>query len=330
MIALCYLIHGGEPLQTEEIVGEICHQAYKEGYNKRVAFDVNAHFNWDELLNKCQSLDMFAERMLLDIRFTNDTINKQAQQVLEQVLQRQDPNHCIIIRAPKLKASTLNSNWVKLIQKHGKVHIAKPIATNMWTVWLTKRLQKAGFNPTPETLALIAKCYAGNLLAASQFIEKITMALPLGSLTVNQIREFIDNSSQFSIFELSNHIMLQQTEKAIEICKALQRDGTDPILVLWAISRDIRNLLRLKHAITQNKSFADTAKQLGIWQIDIQATRNATERLTSDTLEHLLRLSKQADIMCKGFVTGNVWELLITMCTIISGKRIFNIEELSL
>lgn len=330
MIAHCYLIHGGEPLQTEEIISEIYHQAIKGGYNKKVVFDINTLFNWDELLNKCLNLDLFADRTVVELRLHSDTVNKQGTKILEQILHQQDPNNCFIIRAPKLKAPTLNSNWVKHIQQHGKIHVAKPITVNLMPALVTKRLQDVGFKPTAETVNLIVKCYAGNLLAVAQFIQKISVVLPTGILEAKQITPFIDDNSQYSTFELSNVVMQGNTQNAVQILKRLQAENADPILVLWTISRDIRNLLTIKHAIQNGMSFEASAQKVGIWRDHFTFVKKAVDRLSIDTLTNLLYLAKTVDLVCKGMQPGNAWELLLSMCLSLTGSQIFNMEELHL
>lgn len=296
MLAPCYLIHGGEPLQTEEIITQVTHLASKDGYNKHIVFEINNVFNWDELLIKCQNLDLFADRMLLELRLHSDTVNKQGNIILEQVLQQQDPNVCIIIRAPKLKPQTLNSTWAKLVQKHGKVHLAKSIPSNMWPNWVAKRLANAGFTPDKETLDLIVNCYEGNLLAAAQFIKKIAAVLPAGKLEIAQIKPYIENNTQFSLFELTNAAVSKDTARTIRIFNSVQAEGVEPILVLWALARATRTTVSLP-----------TAKQT-----------------------QLLHMAKNVDCMIKGMQPGNVWEELLTMSLILCGNETLTMEDLYL
>lgn len=296
MLAPCYLIHGGEPLQTEEIISSIAHEASKHGYTKTVVFDINTLFNWDELLNKCQNLDLFAENTLLELRLQGETINKQGSLALETALRQQEPNLCIIIRAHKLKTQTLNSTWVKLIQKKGKIHTAKSIPTNLWPTWIAKRLNAAGFRPSTTALTLIANCYEGNLLAAAQFIQKISAVLIPGVLEVEQIKPYIDNNTQFSLFELTNATTNKDAVRTFKVFKSLQAEGVEPILVLWAIARAIRSSVTL-HTATQKK---------------------------------LLHMAKTVDFIIKGMQAGNAWEELLSMCLILCGNETLTMEDLYL
>ncbi len=330
MIAPCYLIHGGEPLQTEEIISSIIHQAHKEGYTKRVVFEINTAFNWEELLSKCQNLDLFAEGTVFELRLVSDSLNKQGNQTLDKILQQQDPLYRFIIRAPKLKTQTLNTNWAKYIQQHGKVHVAKNIPIAMWPAWINKRLQAVGFNATDNAINLIAKCYEGNLLAAQQFIQKLGFAVPKGNIDVKDIQPFIDINNQFSLFELTDNVIKGDVERTVTIFNNLRNDKVDPILILWAITREVRILLNLQHAVSIGQDFAQSAQKLGVWRTNMPTVKKACTRIATQQLQYLLHLGQKIDLICKGCKQGNVWDGLLSMCLALSGSKTLSMGEISI
>lgn len=324
----CYLVHGGEPLQTEEIISSIKHDAKKESYNKLMVFELNTQFEWEELLNQCRNLDMFAERTLLELRLSGDNVSKHNNLALSSILQQQDSSFCIIIRASKLKPQILNSNWVKHIQKNGKIYLAKPIPASQWSAWIAKRLTQIGFYPSNEVVTCIAKCYEGNLPAAVQCIDKLATVLPLGEIELQQITPFIDNSSHFSVFELSNAALEGHSERTFTIFNNLKTDGIDPILVLWAATKEIRTLLLLKHEIKTGANLENAAQKLGIWRDNIPKIKIALQRLSTQKLEQLLHLAKITDTTIKGMQPGDAWEVLLSMYIMLTGNQILTMEDL--
>jgi len=328
MLAPCYLIHGGEPLQTEEIISSIKHQAEKEGYNRHVVFELNTQFEWEELLNKCRNLDLFAERTLMELRLPGDNVSKQGNLALYSVLQEQDGSFCIIIRASKLKSQILNSNWVRHIQKDGKIYLAKPIPTSQWSTWVTKRLTQIGFIPSNEVVTCIAKCYEGNLPAAVQCINKLATVLPRGVIGLQQVTPFIDHNTNFTIFELSNAALEGNSERTFTIFSNLKTDGVDPILVLWAATKEIRTLLLLKQEIQTGASLENSAQKLGIWRDNVPKIKLALQRLPTQKLEQLLHLAKITDTTIKGMQPGDAWEVLLSMYLTLAGNQILTMEDL--
>jgi DNA polymerase-3 subunit delta len=330
MLAPCYLVHGGEPLQTEEIICAIKHLASKQGYNSYVTFEVNAQFNWDELLNKCQSLDIFADRSFVDIRLHGDSINKQGQQALEKLFQNQSPDLCVLVRAQKLKAQTLTAPWVKLLQKTGQILVAKPIPAAKWPAWVKQRLGQADFTPSPEVCDYLAKSYEGNLSAAAQCIDKLKARLPAGNLELDQVKPFLDNFSHFSIFDLSDTIIGGDAERTFRVFNGLKDESADPVLMLWAITREIRNLLRLSQDLQSGLSLTQSAQKLGIWRDRLPNIKLALDRLSVTKLQKLLKISKTTDLMIKGIVPGNAWEALLSVCLTLASSKTPTMEDLTI
>lgn len=294
MLAACYLVHGGEPLQTDEFIFKIRQLAAKEGYNKYEVVELNARFDWEDLLNKCQSLDLFADKVALELRLHGDDPGKQGSMVLDTILSSQTPNFCIIVRANKLKTTTLSSNWVNQIRKSGEIHLAKPVPANQWVNWVQLRLTQAGFKAERDATEYLARSYEGNLVATSQAIQKIQTALPAGVITLEQIKPFIEHSSHFTVFDLLDAIKASNSERVFYIFNTLDNDGTEPLLILWAVAREIRNL-----------------------------------PITAKT-KKLLQVCAKVDLMIKGMAQGNAKETLLLVCLSLTSSKTLIMEELTI
>ncbi len=330
MLAPCYLVHGGEPLQTDEYISSIKQLAAKEGYNSYVVFEVNALFNWEELLNKCQTMDLFAEKSLMELRLQGESFGKSGTKILENMLLQQPRDVCILIRAPKLSTPTLNSNWAKHIHRFGKVYAAKSIAANNWVNWIKQRLQQVGFNPTAEASEYLAQLYEGNLPAAAQCCAKLKATLPAGALELTQIKPFIDSNTHYSVFDLTDAMLSSDTKKTINIFQSLKTEGVDPILILWGITREIRHLLRLSEDLHKGMNITQSAQKIGIWRDKISNCKKTVDRLSINRLQHLLRASKAIDAMLKGITPGNAWEPLLAVCLTLACGKNLTMEELNI
>jgi len=329
MLAACYLIHGGEPLQTEEIIVAIKQIARKEGYNNSVVFEVNAQFNWDELLNKCQNFDLFAEKSFVEIRLQSENIGKQGAPALEGFLLQKSADICVIIRTQKLSNEQLNSKWVQHIQKHGKVHVAKPIPIAKWRAWIQERLQQAGFSPSDDTCDYLAKYYEGNLAAAAQCIQKLQSVVPAGQLQLAQIQPFLANNSRFSVFDLADAAVNGDAERTFSIIEGLKNEGVEPVLILWSLAREIRNLLQLKHDLQTGANLTQSAQKLGIWRDKIPGVQKALDRLSINKIEKLLKLCAQIDTVIKGINPGNTWELILSLSMMLANSKNLTMEDLT-
>lgn len=301
MLAASYLIHGGEPYQTQEIIATIKQQASNHDYNNYVVHEITTQTDWEQLLDKCQNFDLFADKTLMEVRLRGDTVNKYGNQVLESILQLQDHNLCILISAEKLKPQTLNNSWVK---KVAKVHVARPIPSASWSQWIKQRLQLAGLSADPEAIAYIAKRYEGNLPACVQMINKLKANVPTNNLDLSTIALLVEDNSKFSVFDLANAAIAGDSSRITGIINSLKADGMEPIIILWSITREVRQLLNTKYQ------------------------QRTLPTLSVQKLQAILIFASKIDQMIKGIIPGNVWDALLALCLAFTNHNNLPMEEM--
>ena len=77
-LAGIYLVSGDEPLLVGEAADAIRAAARAAGYADRQVFFIDRSFNWDELRLASQSLSLFAERRLFELRMPSGKPDKGA------------------------------------------------------------------------------------------------------------------------------------------------------------------------------------------------------------------------------------------------------------
>ena len=68
ILAPLYVVGGEEPLQIEESLDLIRAAARKQGFDERIVMHVDASFDWDTLQAGRDSMSLFSERRILDLR----------------------------------------------------------------------------------------------------------------------------------------------------------------------------------------------------------------------------------------------------------------------
>ncbi|MEY4294791.1 MAG: hypothetical protein RLY82_479, partial [Pseudomonadota bacterium] len=64
-----YTLHGDEPLLQQEGADSIRAAARAVGYTERSSFTVQgAHFDWAEVINAGQSMGLFGDKQIIEIR----------------------------------------------------------------------------------------------------------------------------------------------------------------------------------------------------------------------------------------------------------------------
>ena len=75
-LAPVYLVSGDEPLLIEESIQQIRQAAKTQNFNEREVWHADAKFDWNNLLASANSLSLFSEKTLIEIRLTSDKLSE--------------------------------------------------------------------------------------------------------------------------------------------------------------------------------------------------------------------------------------------------------------
>jgi len=100
-LAGIYLVSGDEPLLVGEAADAIRAAAKAKGYADRSVFFIDRSFAWDELRHASQSLSLFAEQRLFELRMPNGKPDKGAQ-LLAELAERPPPDVVCLVVTDKL------------------------------------------------------------------------------------------------------------------------------------------------------------------------------------------------------------------------------------
>ena len=108
----------------------------------------------------------------------------------------------------------------------------------------------------------------------------------------------------------------------------LKDDGIDPVLILWGVTKEIRTLLKLSHALLANDNLEQHATKLGVWRENLPRVKKTLQRLPTHKLEQLLHIAKNIDTNIKGMQPGDAWQSLMSMYLALSGNQTLIMEDL--
>jgi len=127
-LAGIYLVSGDEPLLVGEAADAIRAAARTAGYADRRVFFIDRSFSWDELRLAAQSLSLFAERRLFELRMPSGKPDKGAALLAELAAQSAADMTYLVI-TDKLDKKTSDVPWVHAIEKHGAWVAILPVST---------------------------------------------------------------------------------------------------------------------------------------------------------------------------------------------------------
>jgi DNA polymerase-3 subunit delta len=219
-LAPCYLVYGDEPLLAMEAGDAIRLAAQTAGYNLRELYFAEKGFKWDELRAAGQSLSLFGDRRLMEVRLPSGKPGDGAA-VLEELARNPPSDTIILVSCGKLDRKSLDSAWVKSIEQRGVLVALRPIAIAELPGWLAARALRAGIALEPDAAQFLAMRVEGNLLAASQEIQKLTLQGITGPVTAQDLLQAGGDSARYDVYQLSAAAAAGEAARALHILLAL-------------------------------------------------------------------------------------------------------------
>ena len=311
-LAAIYFISGDEPLQVMESADRIRAAARQRDYTEREVLDVDTQFDWNLLLDAANSLSLFAEKRILELRLPSGKPGRAGSQVLQEYAQRPADDAVLIISSGKLEGSAKNSKWFKTLDQQGVVIQCWPINLDQLPGWIDQRLQSKGIQADRDAVKLLADRVEGNLLAAAQEVDKLFLLYGAARLDFQQVAEAVSDSSRYNIYDLVDSALQGDVVRSAKIIGGLKSEGVEPILLLWALSREIRQLVQISEA----RVSADAAmSQLRIWDSRKPLLRRALSRHKANRWKLFLKRCARIDRVVKGVEDGRAWDELLMLST---------------
>ncbi len=158
------------------------------------------------------------------------------------------------------------------------------------------------------------------MLAAKQEIEKLVLLCPDGNVTTEQVTQSVADSARFDIFNLTDECIKGQTKHALHVLQGLKSEGTEPPVILWALTKDLRVIYELANCTRQGSSPKTVFSTHRVIQKRQSLLSRTASRLSLNQLNQLIRLSERIDQSIKGNKQhGSSWELMAEFVLLLSG-----------
>ncbi|MCP4128208.1 MAG: DNA polymerase III subunit delta [Gammaproteobacteria bacterium] len=320
-----YVVTGDEPLQMDEAADLIRSVARTKGFDDRTIIEADRRFDWNELNHEADSLSLFAQQRILDLRLPSGKPGTAGGKALVEYAGRPPQDTILLLTMPKLERSQGSSKWFKALDKAGAVIQIWPIEGKRLPPWIEQRMRNSGLIPEPGVVNMLSERIEGNLLAASQEIEKLLLLHGPGVISLKQLTAAVSDSARYDVFNLVDSALQGKTAYCVKIINGLRGEGTPAPVVLWALTREIRMLAELSYETGRGSSPQQAiAARREIWEKRRQLVRSGLQRLSSNTLRGLLILCGRTDRAIKGRESSDPWQLMQEITTRLAGKAIIS------
>lgn len=319
-LAPVYMVSGDEPYQRDQACRLIREQASQAGYTERQVFHVERGFDWQSLLQAGSALSLFAEKRLIELRIPTAKPGVDGAKAIQAYMDALPADTILLIVTGKLDASQQKAKWVKAIEHSGVFVPIWPIDPGRLPQWIGHALAQREMSATADAIALLVERVEGNLLAADQELEKLRLLFGPVHLEVAQVRDAVNQSARYDVFALVDAALEANASRVTRILYGLKAEGTEPILVLWALAREIRSLARMRQAIEAGTKVDTAMYQERVWEKRKTLIRKALSRFTLGEAQSWVVVCGQLDRVLKGVSTGRIWNDLLELALSMAGR----------
>lgn len=297
-LAPLYIISGDDVLLCQEAADSIRKAAQKHQIDERLRFVADAQFDWQDVINENQSLSLFSTRRLFDIQI--DKMGEKHSKALSQLSQSLSEDNTILLTLPKIDARTQKAKWFTQLESQGVFIQIWPIDANRLPMWVQQRAQSLDLSLSRDAASIICERGEGNLLALSQELEKLALLHGQGAqIDAEKIIESVADSSRYSIYDLSDRILMGKAKEAMHCLNQLLGEGVEPSIILWLFNREIQTLANLLQSM-QSSSFRQACQSEKIWDKRIPFYESAMSRHNKVTLPYMQNYLALMDKSIKG------------------------------
>ena len=325
-LASVYLLSGDEPLQLMEAAEKIRLAAKQQGFIERDVWVADAQFDWSNLTAASEALSLFATQKILDLRLPSCKVGVTGSKVLQHYLEHIPRDKLLILQTTRLDKLCKNSPWVKKIEQVGVAVQIWDLSSAQTIAWVAKRMRAAGLSASDEAIRYLAERIEGNLLAAAQEITKLQLLYAQQRIDVAHIQAVVADSARFTVFDLVDAILAQDSQRLQHIFQVLQEENTALTLVVWTLNDLLRQLYTGSVNLQTGQSNQALLSKMSKLRQGLFSKLLAQPRHTPWAL--LFTQASQLDQLSKGvgWVEGNmqrVWDQLLLFALALANMPVF-------
>jgi DNA polymerase-3 subunit delta len=303
-----YTLHGDEALLQQEAMDVIRQTARSQGFTERSSYVVQgANFDWAEVMNAGQSMGLFGDKKIIEIRIPTGKPGKEGSAALQKIAELAQNNDAVLtlVSLPRLDKATQSSAWFAALDSFGVSIKIDPVERGALPQWIAQRLnmQNQRVQAGAEgqyALQFFADRVEGNLLAAFQEVQKLALLYPAGELSLVQIESAVMNVARYDVFKLSDAVLAGKAERTQRMLDGLQAEGEAAVLVHWALAEDIRAMKRVVDSMNAGRPLQMTLRENRIWGAKEKQFERIMPNVQMSTVNKLLQAAHHVDGVVKG------------------------------
>ena len=297
-LAGVYAIHGDEPLLALEAADAVRAAARKRGFTERVVLDPGRGFDWSEFTHAAQSLSLFAEKKIVELRLASGKPGTQGGEAIAGYCAQPAADLLLLVSLPRVDRTTQSSAWFGALGRAGVVVDIWPVERARLPAWIAEHLARQRQSAPREVLEFLAERVEGNLLAAHQEVRKLALVAPEGELTLETVQDAVSNVARYDPYIAAEALLAGDLGRYARVIEGLRGEGEAAPFVLFALSSALFALKSGERMFNKRVQAA----------VEAAARRYAPARV-----EQALSHAAAIDRAIKGVGAGEPWQEFIKL-----------------
>lgn len=314
-LASLYAVHGPEALLALEAADRIREAARRDGCSEREIFFAEPGADWGRFGASAANLSLFASRRLMELRIPTGKPGAEGGKAIEAWCARLPEDAVTLVMLPELEWQQMKSKWFEALERTGVVIEARAVTRDELPDWLAERLARQKQKASIETLEWLADRVEGNLLAARQEVEKLSLLLPPGEIELDRLRETVTDVSRFERDTLVDAIHAADATRIARAVASLEAGGEPLPLLLWTLTEELRLMMAI--AANQRPRRFLSPERMAVAQ-------KSARRHDAPSFDRLMALAHRVDRMSKGVETGDPWNGVAELSLALAGKPVLD------
>jgi len=303
-----FFFYGAEPLQLSECRDRVRERLLSLAVEDRISFDMSGKDAWRSLGAELNAQSLFASTRLIEVFLDGKSIDKNGLSILEKIINSPKQDDYFVFTVP-VASSFKKAKWFNLLENAALSVECRELQSQETVRWIGRRAQQLfGKKIDLSVCELVAEYSEGNLLGAAQALEKISLIVESDTVTLADALQALSDNARFDSYQLIDALLKSDFPRTVRVLRGLKEIGSEPVLIVWALSRELRQLALMSQEISEGASVSHVIDQFRIWGNRKAAADKILRRKSLEELRALLLRLHYLDTIVKGARSGHVWD----------------------
>ena len=262
-IASLYLLYGAEDYLRDNAARAIADAVLRDAplreFNE-ASYSL-ASVDVQQAIAAAEQMPMMASRRV--VRITDFSKLREAdEEILARYITRPAESSVVIFVADDLDKRRKLSKT--LLDTCTAVEFA-PLSDAELATWAKDQLRKLKVEADERALHQIIALVGSNVRTLSNELNKLaTSAIGQERITMEMIDDLVGRSRVLSNFELTDHLILRNRKRALQILQRLLDDGAEPVMLIGLIASNYHRLALAKELMSRNAAKEEVFRLVGM------------------------------------------------------------------